>query len=43
MLHLSEMKIDLIICMESHVSSLLIGFLLEDSNTAKQEPIVLYN
>lgn len=43
MLYLSEVKIDLNICMESHLLSLLVGFLLEDGNSAKQEPVVLYN
>lgn len=43
MLHLSEVKIDLNVCMESHLLSLRIGFLLEDGNNAKQEPVVLYN
>lgn len=43
MLHLSDMKNNLNICIDSHLSSQLTRSLPEDNNNAKQEPILLYN
>ncbi len=43
MLHLSDMKNNLNICIDSYLLSRLTGSLLEDNNNAKQEPILLYN
>lgn len=43
MLHLSDMRNNLDICIDPNLLSRLTGSLLEDNNNAKQEAIPLYN